>query len=79
MIYHFAINVAHNFNLFPAKVGVLDQYSPHIILLHRNWNYNKHFQVEFGDYVQASKVIDTNNKNFPTTIDGIYLYPAPNL
>ena len=53
-------------------------YRPHIILSQRNLDYNKHFKVEFGAYVQASQVNDPKNTNLPRILDGIYLCPAPN-
>ena len=46
---------------------------------HRNWDYKKHFHVEFGAYVQSSQVNYPKNTNFTRTLDGIYLCPAPNL
>ena len=49
-----------------------------MILSDRNWDYNKHFQVEFGVYVQASQVNNPTNTNFPKKTDVIYLCPAPN-
>ena len=73
MIRHFSINVMRDLNIFPAKGGVSDHYIPHIILSHRNQDYNKHFQFEFSAYVQASKANDPNNTNHPRTLDGIYL------
>ena len=53
-------------------------YTPHTILSKRNWDYNKHCQVEFVAYIQASQVNEPNNNNRPRTLDGIYLCPAPN-
>ena len=50
-----------------------------MIISQRYWDYNKHYQVELFSYVKASQVNDTNNTNFPRTLDGIYLCPAPNL
>ena len=50
-----------------------------MIISQRDWDYNKHYQVDFFSYVQASQVNDTNNTNCPRTLDGIYLRPAPNL
>ena len=35
-IYHLAMNVTQNFIFPPAKVGVLAQYSPHMIFSQRN-------------------------------------------
>ena len=49
-----------------------------MIMSQRNWNYNKK-QVEFGAYVQSSYGNDPNNTNSPRSLDGIYLFPAPNL
>ena len=61
------------------KMNLVPHYSPHMILSQSNSDYNKHFQIEFGTYVQASQVNDPNNTNHPRTLDGIYLCPAPNL
>ena len=61
-----------------SKGGVLDHYIPHMIISHSNWYYNKHHQVKFGAYVQASQVNDPKNTKFPRTLDEIYSCPAPN-
>ena len=79
MICHLAMNVTRNLNLFPAKGVVSAHYIPHIILPQRNWNYNKHFQVESCAYVKSSQDNDPKNNNHPRKLDGIYLFPAPNL
>ena len=63
----------------PTKEVASYQYTPHMILSHRDWDYIEYFQVEFCAYVQASKVNVKTNKNNPRTLDGIYLFPAPNL
>ena len=55
------------------------QYIPHMIISQSNWDYNKHFQVKFGAYLQASQVNYPNNKNCRRTLDGIFLCPVPNL
>ena len=73
------MNVMQNSNLFPDKGAVSDHYSPYMILSQRNWDHNKHCQVEFGAYVKASQVNSPKNNNRPRTLDGIYLCPAPNL
>ena len=39
----------------------------------------KYFQVELCAYVQASQVNVPTNKNCTRTLDGIYLFPAPNM
>ena len=49
-----------------------------MILSQKNWDYNKHLQVEFSSYVQASQVNDPKNATHPRTLDGMYLCPAPN-
>ena len=79
MIFHLVMNGTQNLNLFPAKGGVPDHYITYIILSKRNWDYNKHFQIGFGNYVQASQVNDPKNTNHLSTLDGIYLCPSPNL
>ena len=76
MIHYLAMNVTQNFNMFPAKIGVLDR--PHMILSHRNWYYNKHPKVEFCAYVQASQVNFPKNNNCSKILDQIYLCPTPN-
>ena len=76
MIRHLAMNVTQNLNLFPAKGRLSAYYIPHMILSHRNWDYNKHCQVEFSAYVHASQVNDPKNTNCLGTLDGIYLCPA---
>ena len=78
MIRHLAMNMTRNFNLFPAKGGGSYHYIPHIIIPQSNWYYNNHLQVKFCAYVQASQVNDPNSTNYPKTLGGIYLCPAPN-
>ena len=78
MIRHLAMNLRLNYNFFPAKGGVSDNYIPKIILSQMYLDYNKHFQVEFGAYVQVPQVDDPKNTNFLRTLDGIYLCPPPN-
>ena len=73
MIYHLVMNVTRSLNMFPAKVGVPDHYSPHTILSQMNWDYNKHCWVEFGAYVQESQAHDPNNTNRLRKLDVIYL------
>ena len=77
-IRHLEMNVIQNLNLFPAKKGVSAQYTPYMILSQRNWYYNKHPQVEFGAYVQASQFNAPTNKNRPRALDGICLFLSTN-
>ena len=75
MICHLATNGTQNLDFFPTKEVVSSHYIQHMILSQSNLEYNKHFQVEFGAYVQASQVNDPNNTNNHRTLDGIYLCP----
>ena len=79
IISQLAINVKQSLNIFTVKVGLSAHNSPHMILSQRNWGYNKHFQIELSAYVQSSRVNFPKNKNHLRTLDGIYLYHAPNL
>ena len=78
MIPHLEMNVTQNLNFSPYEGVVSSYFIPHIILSQMNWNYIKHFKVEFGAYVQASQVNAPKNKNILSTLDGIYLFPVPN-
>ena len=53
MIRYLAMVSASQLNFFPVKGGVSEHFSPRTILKQRNLDYNKHFQVPFGAYVQA--------------------------
>ena len=79
MIHHLAINTTWCLNVFPSKGGVSGNHIPPMILSQSHCYYNKHFQVEFIAYVQASQFNDKKKKNRPRTLDGIYLLPAPSL
>ena len=79
MVCHLEINVNRNLNVFTDNRGVLAHYIPPMILSHMNWDYNKHFQVEFGASVQAPQVNHPNNTTHIRTPDRIYLCHAPNL
>ena len=50
-----------------------------MVLTQRNFDYNKHFQVKFVAYIQASQVNDKNNTNLLRKFDGVHLCSAPNL
>ena len=78
MIRHLAMNLRLNYNLFPAKGGVSSHYNSYMILPQKNWDYKKHWQVEFGAYVHASQANDPNNTDSLRTLDEIYLCFAPN-
>jgi hypothetical protein len=52
-------------NFFPAKNGIAQYYSPHMILHQRNLNYDKHCQYASGTYIQAHDEPDPSNTNAP--------------
>ena len=70
------LNAVTQLNLVPAKGGVSEYYSPHIILKRPTLDWNKHCQYKFGAYVQANQDNNPTNTNWPRTIDGIYLRPC---
>ena len=78
MTKHSAMVVTNQLNYFPAKGGISKFLSPHVIMTQKPLDYNKHFQISFGAYVQG------NQDNYPTNthsshmIDGIYLRPQCN-
>src|SRR5210317_1028650 len=71
--------VAYQLNLFPAKSGVSEYLSPHVLLEKKNIDYKKHCEISFGSYVQAYQ--DNNPTNTPRsrTVDAIYLRPLNNI
>jgi len=72
-----AMVCTHQLNLFPAKGGISEYFSPHMLVGGRNIDYNKHCQMTFGSYVQANQDNNPKNTNAPRTIDAIYLRPIP--
>ena len=58
MIRYLEMVSVHHLNLFPAKKGVSKYYSPKMILTSEVLEYNKHFQVSFGQYVQVNHESD---------------------
>ena len=76
---YLAMVVTQQLNYFPVKGGISDYYSPHMILQKKTLDYNKHCQVEFGEYVQACNEPNPTNSQAPRTIDAIYLRPMNNL
>ena len=66
-------------NYFPVKGGVSKYYSPRMILEEKFLDFDKHFQVPFGTYVQAINEPAPTNSQGPHTIDAIYLRPLSNI
>jgi hypothetical protein len=79
MLKYLAVVCTDQLNMFPAKGGISDYLSPHVILTGKNIDYNKHCQVPFGAYVQCNNENNPTNSNAPRTLDAIYLHPATNL
>ena len=74
-----AMTETSKLNYFPVKGGVSKHYSPRMILMGEHLNYEKHFQVPFGAYVQACNEPSPTNSQLPRTIDAIYLRPLNNI
>jgi hypothetical protein len=79
MLKYLAVVCTNQLNMIPAKGGILDYLSPHVILTGKNIDYNKHCQVPFGAYVQCNNKNNPTNSNAPQTLDAIYLRPTTNL
>jgi hypothetical protein len=79
MLKYLAVVCTNQLNMFPAKGGISDYLSPHVILTGKNIDYTKHCQVPFGAYVQCNNKNNPTNSNAPQTLDAIYLRPATNL
>ena len=78
MIKHLVIASTEKFNLFPAKYGVSEYYSPETLVTGKVIDFEKHCQCEYGDYVQANEYTDPRNDMRTRCIDGIYLRPSEN-
>ena len=70
--------VAEYYNMFPAKHGVSEYYSPNMLVAQKALDYEKHCKHEFGEYVQATNQNNPTNTMQARSIDGIYLYPNTN-
>ena len=76
MLKTLAVVLCRQLNYFPAKNGMSDYFSPHMLMNRENIDYNKHCKFTFGEYVQAYQEEEKKNDNKPCTIDGIYLQPC---
>ena len=79
MLKHLGMVSTQQLNLFPAKGGLSEYLSPHMIMSKKNIDYNKHCQHTLGTYVQANQDNDPTNTQAPRTIDAIYLRPMNNI
>ena len=75
MTRHLVMSAARSLNWLPAKGGISQFYSPHMILNHKNLDWNRDFKYEFGAYVHAQQVNSPSNNNKPRKVDCIYLSP----
>ena len=75
MLKTLAVVLCRQLNYFPAKNGVLEYFSPHMLMNRKNIDCNKHCKFTFGKYVQAYQEEEKKNDNKPHTINGIYLQP----
>ena len=64
-------------NMFVAPDGISTTMSPSEIILNRKIDYNKHCQLEFGDYVQTHEEHD--NSLAPRTVGAIATRPTGNI
>jgi hypothetical protein len=78
MLKYLAMVPTHQLNLFPAKGSVSAYLSPYTVMTGMNLDYNKHYQVPFGTYVQANQENDPTNTQAPRKINTIYLHPMTN-
>ena len=78
MIKHLVVSCMDKFNLFLAKYGVSDYYSPETLVTGKGFDYLKHCQCKFGDYIQAQDYNDPRNDRQERCLDAIYLRPQEN-
>ena len=60
---------------FYVKRGVLHYYISPVIMHGITLDYEKHWQIPFGAYVQVFDKSQPSNNQFGRTIDAIYLEP----
>ena len=70
-------SAARTSNFYPAKGGISEYYSPHMIIAKRQVDYEREFVAEIGSFVQAYGH-ETHRNQASRTMDGIYLGPTPN-
>jgi hypothetical protein len=63
-------------NSFPGNSAISDCLSPSEIVLRRGLDYQKHCQLEFGEYVQTHEA--TDNSMAPRTVGALALRPSGN-
>ena len=63
--------------MFPRKGGISQTMSPRTLLTGLTMNYNRHWQLEFGEYVQTHE--EHENSLNPRTIGALALRPTGNI
>jgi hypothetical protein len=63
-------------NSFPGNAAISNCLSPSEIVLRRGLDYQKHCQLEFGEYVQTHEA--TDNSMAPWTVGALALWPSEN-
>ena len=53
MIKYLAMDCIRKLNYFPVKEGISEYYSPCMIMHQEVLDYNKHYKLPYGSYVQA--------------------------
>ena len=72
------IVVSRNFwlNVFPRKGGISQKYGSRAVLLGTVIDYNRHCQLEIGQYVEIHEKTDNTLKQ--RTEPALFLYPSGN-
>jgi hypothetical protein len=60
-------------NFFPSNDGILEYYSPRMMLHQKTLDYKKNCKYSFGSYVQAHDKPNPLNTTAARTLDSIYL------
>ena len=61
MIRELVVGSTEKFNLFPAKGGISDHYSPETLVTGKTLNFEKHCQYKFDEYIQAPMYNEARN------------------
>lgn len=72
-----AKNVVFWMNALPSDLSIIPGISPHTFVTGLGIDYEKHFQYEFGEYVQTHKPHSNNME--PRTIGALAMRPMGNI
>ena len=79
MIRYLGLKITRNRSLFPRSTGISKYFVLYTILRKKQIDFNKEFDISYGEYVQAYDNHLPTNNNTPQSIDAIYLMAEPNL